>query len=205
MKFQIRTAAILAVAIALTGSNTKAQSTGANAELRSSAAILTSGLVGGSAPTAPAGGVVVGIQGWACDASKGFEPIIPIEQNVLDPILAIGTSGGIKLPISPTTQPATCGQAALENDGVVYITQAVVDTQLTPSISRGVLRTVLDPTTGRLVGPSTYIATTAGLDGNQPTALAIGPDGSLYVGFLKNGNVKRIVSPGVGTTQVVQS
>jgi len=205
MKLQIRTAAILAVAIALTGSGTKAQNTGLSAELRSSAAILPNGLVGGAAPTAPAGGVVVGIQGWACDASKGFQPIIPIEQNVLDPILAIGTSGGTKLPISPTTVPVTCGQAALQSDGTVYITQAVVDTAATPSTARGVLRTVLDPTTGRLVGPSTYIATTAGLDGNQPTALAIGPDGSLYVGFLKNGNVKRILNPGVGTTQVAQS
>jgi len=57
----------------------------------------------------------------------------------------------------------------------------------------------------RALGGSTYIATTAGLDGNQPTAAAIGPDGNLYVGFLKNGNVKRIVSPATGSTQAVQS
>src|SRR5262249_41587673 len=37
------------------------------------------------------------------------------------------------------------------------------------------------------------------------TAAAIGPDGNLYVAFLKSGNVKRVVNPGVGTTQVVQS
>jgi hypothetical protein len=71
--------------------------------------------------------------------------------------------------------------------------------------ARGVLRTALDPTTGALVGPSAYIATTAGLDGSQPTAAALGPDSNLYVGFLKSGNVKRNVSPWAGTTQVVQS
>ena len=88
---------------------------------------------------------------------------------------------------------------------VVYITQGVVDTKNTPSTARGVLRTTLNPNTGALLGGSTYIATTAGLDGNQPTAAAIGPDGNLYVGFLKNGNVKRIVSPATGSTQSVQS
>lgn len=193
------------IAISLAARVTTAQTSGLNAELRSSAAILPNGLVGAAAPTAPGGGVVAGIQGWACDASKGFEPIISIEQNVLDPLLAISTSGGVKLPISPTTVPATCGQAALQSDGTVYISQAVVDTTVTPSVSRGILRTVIDPTTGQLIGPSAYIATTAGLDGNQPTALALGPDGSLYVGFLKSGNVKKILNRGVGTTQVVQS
>jgi hypothetical protein len=127
-----------------------------------------------------------------------------VEANVLDPLLAIATSG-VKLPIAPTTVPATCGQAALQNGGTVYVTQGVVDTRNTSSIARGVLRTVLDPNTGALVGPSTYIATTAGLDGNQPTAAAMGPDGNLYVGFLKNGNVKRVLTPGVGATQVVIS
>jgi hypothetical protein len=111
----------------------------------------------------------------------------------------------VRLPISATTVPATCGQAVLQSNGTVYITQGVVDTSNTPSTARGVLRTMLDPVTGALIGPSTYIATTAGLDGSQPTAAAMGPDGSLYVGFLKSGNVKRILNPGTGSTQVVQS
>jgi len=203
MNVSIRNAVIFAVAITLlsTGAAT-AQSTGVSAELRSSNALIPTTAVGVVAPTAPAGAVVAGIQPWACDAARGFQPLVAMEQNVLD--LAIGTTG-IKLPISPTNVPATCGQAVLDGNGFAYITQAVVDTSVTPSVSRGVLRTALDPVTGALVGPSAYIATTAGLDGNQPTALALGPDGSLYVGFLKNGNVKRILNPGVGATQVVQS
>jgi hypothetical protein len=75
---------------------------------------------------------------------------------------------------------------------------------VTPSTARGILRVFLYPATGAFTGPSGYIATTAGLDGNQPTAAAIGPDGNLYVGFLKNGNVKRVLGPGFGATQVVQ-
>ncbi len=187
------------------GGTAFAQSTGLSAELRSSAALIPSGTPGVVPPTAPAGAVVAGIQPWICDAARGFQPAVAIEQGVTDPILAIASTG-IKLPISPTTTPATCGQMAMASDGTVYITQAVVDTTVTPSTARGILRAVIDPSTGALQpGSAAYIATTAGLDGNQPTAVALGPDGNLYVGFLKSGNVKKIINPGVGTTQVVQS
>jgi hypothetical protein len=205
-KFLTCNAAILAVTIIAAGVGAPvAQAAGVQAELRSAAAILPPVIPGAVAPTAPAGGVAIGAQPWTCDARQGFAPVVSVESGVVDPLLAIGTTGALKLPISPTTVPATCGQSALQSNGVVYITQAVVDTQNTPSTARGVLRTALDPATGALIGPSTYIATTAGLDGNQPTAVALGPDGSLYVGFLKSGNVKRILNPGTGSTQVVQS
>jgi len=39
------------------------------------------------------------------------------------------------------------------------------------------------------------VAATCGLAGNLPTAAAVGPDGNLYVGFKKNGNIIRINSP----------
>ena len=182
--------------------NANAQTSGVQADLRSSAGLPVQG---GVLPTASAGGVVVNGQAWVCDAAEGFAPVVDTQTGVLDPFLAIGTADNIKLPISSTTIPATCGQSALQSNGLTYITQAVVDTTNTPSTARGVLRTAFDPNTGTFVGPSTYIATTAGLDGNQPTAAALGPDGNLYVGFLKSGNVKKIVSPGAGTTQIVQS
>jgi hypothetical protein len=199
-------AAMLVAAITVTGMNaTIANAAGLQAELRSSAAVLPSSIPGAVAPTAPAGSVVFGPQTWVCDAFQGFAPVVAIESGLVDSRLAIGTSGGVKLPISATTVPATCGQIAVQSNGVAYITQGVVDTRNTLSTARGVLRTALDPNTGALIGGSTYIATTGGLDGNQPTAAAIGPDGNLYVGFLKNGNVKRVVSPGAGSTQSVQS
>ncbi len=203
MQLPIRNAAILAVGIMFGGVCATAQAAGLQAELRSSSALIPAGTAGAVAPTAPAGAIVAGTQAWACDAAQGFRPIVPID-NTTDPILAIGTASRFKLPISPTTTPATCGQTAMASNGTAYITQAVVDTTVTPSSSRGVLRAVIDPTTGTLAGPTAYIATTAGLDGNQPTAVALGPDGSLYVGFLKSGDVKKIINPGVGTTQIVQ-
>jgi hypothetical protein len=191
-----------AAAFALTASAVHAA--GVQAELRSAGAILPNPLPGAVAPTAPAGGVIAAFQPWVCDAAKGFAPAVAVEQGFVDPVLAIGLTGDLKLPISPTNVPATCGQSAA-GSGIVYITQAVVDTTVTPSTARGVLRTALDQNTGSLIGPSVYIATTAGLDGDQPTAAALGPDGNLYIGFLKNGNVKRILNPGAGTTQAVQS
>jgi hypothetical protein len=185
--------------------STNAQTSGVKADLRSSAAVVTPPIAGGVLPTAPAGAIVVGPQTWVCDAAVGFAPVVATESGVSDPFLAIGTQGNIKLPISSTTVPATCGQSAMKSDGFAYVTQAVVDTKNTPSTARGILRVVFDPNTGLSQGLQTYIATTAGLDGNQPTAAALGPDGNLYVGFLKNGNIKRILLPESGTTQTVQS
>lgn len=145
------------------------------------------------AATAPAGAVVAGAQTWICDASQGFAPF------------PLTPGAGVHLPVSPTAVPATCGQIAADGNGNVYITQGIVDTTVTPSPARGILRATLDPQTGALIGSPAYIATTVGLGGDQPTAAAIGPDGNLYIAFLKNGNIKRIVNPAIGTTQVVQS
>jgi hypothetical protein len=53
------------------------------------------------------------------------------------------------------------------------------------------------------------VAPNLGLAGDQPTAVALGPDGKLYVGFLKNGNIKRITNPSDSNpspqTQTVES
>ncbi len=151
------------------------------------------------------GGIVVAGQPWVCDASAGFAPVIVTEHGLIGSFLAVGTPDNIKLPISSTTVPATCGQSAFQNDGFAYVTQGVVDTKNTASTARGVLRVALDLNTGAFIGATSYIATTAGLDGNQPTATALGPDGKLYVGFLKSGNIKRIVNPETGSTQTVES
>lgn len=178
---------------------------GVAAELRSGAALQPAPSAGQTLPSAPAGGQGIGTQLWTCDAREGYAPAVVVTPGVADPVLAIGTTGNVRLPISPTTTPATCGEVAYDGNGHLYVTQGVVDTTVTPSVDRGVLRLPVDPATGTPVGPGSYIATTAGLDGDQPTAAAIGPDGDLYVAFLKSGNVKRILNPGVGTIQVVQS
>jgi hypothetical protein len=205
LKFHTLNLVIFALALTFASAVAKSQNPGIKADLRSSAAFLTTPIAGAVLPTAPAGAIIVGPQTWVCDASNGFAPVIDTQIGVPDAFLAIGTQGNIKLPISSTTVPATCGQSALDRSGLAYATQAVVDTKNTPSTARGVLRITVDPNTGLFEGLSSYIATTAGLDGDQPTAAALGPDGNLYVGFLKSGNVKRIVNPASGTTQSVVS
>ena len=80
------------------------QTNGIKADLRSSSAVITPPIASGTLPTAPAGGVIVANQPWACDASLGFAPVIVTEPGIADPFLAIGTPGNIKLPISTTTQ-----------------------------------------------------------------------------------------------------
>src|SRR5690242_9121088 len=196
--------ALIAAACALAFAG-HALAAGTSAELRSSAALLPQPPAGMAVPTAPAGGAVVGAQAWLCDAAQGFAPVVAAE-SAADPILAVGTTGNVRLPISATTTPATCGQIAYDAvNGFAYVAQGVVDTKATPSVARGILRVPLNAVSGEISGTPAYIATTAGLDGNQPTGVAFGPDGNLYVVFLKSGNVKRIVKPDVGTTQVVQS
>lgn len=173
------------------------------AELRSSAAVLPAVPAGQALPTAPGGAVSTGALPWVCDAGQGLAPVVSAD-NDPDPLLALGTVGSLRLPLSAATTAATCGQIALDALGNAYITQAVVDTRVTPSVARGILRVPMGAA-GPALPLITPIATTAGLDGNQPTGAAVGPDGNLYVVFLKNGNVKRVIAPGTGTTQVVQS
>src|SRR5215831_20530236 len=91
-------AAILAGAMIFTSVSTTAQAAGLQAELRSSAAILPSSITGAVAPTAPAGGAAIGTQAWVCDARQGFAPAVAVETGVGDPLLAMGTTGGVRLP-----------------------------------------------------------------------------------------------------------
>jgi hypothetical protein len=193
-----------AVIVALVSINSAAFAAGpVQAELRSAASILPAPLPNGPfAPSAPAGGLVIGSTAWACDASQGLAPIVPLDLTA-DPLLAV-SNGGIHLPIVSGFGSATCGQLAYDGSSNVYVTQGVLANN-TPSNVQGVLRITVDPTTGLPTGSPVVVASNSGLGGNQPTAIALGPDGNLYFGNLKNGDIKRIISPGTGTTQTVQS
>lgn len=172
--------------------------------LRSAASILPIPLPPGLfAPTAPAGGLVIGSSTWTCDAAEGFAPVVPVDPSSVEPLLAVSSSG-IHLPTASGFGNATGGELAYDGNGYVYVTQGVVAGN-TPSNVQGILRVAVDPITGLPLGAPVVIAANSGLGGNQPTAIALGPDGDLYFGNLKNGDIKRIINPSVGTTQVVQS
>jgi hypothetical protein len=103
------------------------------------------------------------------------------------------------------------GQAAQDGNARAYI--AVYDhAKGQPFAPAGggvyMLPFLSDFTFGAFEGLFT-VAPGLGLAGDQPTALALGPDGKLYVGFLKNGNIKRVTNPSTFNpspqTQTVES
>jgi hypothetical protein len=170
-----------------------------------------------AAPNTPSGGVVVGSNVYIDDGAQGFMHLMPADPTNPDPVNSgilvydprIGSftlgGGGACIPF------CKLGQLAYDRNQTVYVTS--YDQQKGQPFSvtfSGVNRLTIDPVTGFVEwnGP---LVPTAGLQGNQTTSIALGPDGNLYVGFLKNGNVVRIVNPLVdpnndpNKTQIVQS
>ena len=170
-----------------------------------------------AAPNTPGGGVVVGSNVYIDDGAQGFMHLMPADPANPDPVNSgilvydprIGSftlgGGGVCMPF------CKLGQLAYDGNQTVYVTS--YDQQKGQPFSAtfaGVNRLTIDPVAGYVTwnGP---LVPTAGLQGNQTTSIALGPDGNLYVGFLKNGNVVRIVNPLVdpfndpNKTQIVQS
>jgi hypothetical protein len=169
------------------------------------------------APNTPGGGVVVGSNVYIDDGAQGFIHLMPADPNNPDPVNSgdlmydprIGSftlgGGGTCIPF------CKLGQLAYDGNQTVYVTS--YDQQKGQPFSvtfPGVNRLTIDPVTG-FVTWNGRLVPNAGLQGNQTTSIALGPDGNLYVGFLKNGNVVRIVNPLVdpnndpNKTQIVQS
>src|SRR5215471_8524855 len=154
-----------------------------------------------AAPNTPGGGVVVGSYFYATDQVAGFRHYMPADPANPDPVnsgilvydnnqdgMSIG-GNSFCIPFCKT------GQVAYDGNQTVFVTAFDQQKGQPGSVTfPGVHLITIDPVTGILQwgGP---IAPNAGLGGNQPTAIALGPDGNLYVGFLKNGNVVRIVNP----------
>lgn len=176
---------------------------------------LPSGQV--AAPNTPGGGVVVGKNLYTGDGANGFRHWMPVDTNNPDPV-----NNGI-LVFDPDFSrslggTALCilfcqvGQIAFDGNQTVYLTSYDHAKGQPGSLTMpGVWRITVDPVTG-FVTPGALLAPNAGLAGNQPTSIALGPDGNLYIGFLKNGNIVRLVNPtadpndpAVAKTQIVQS
>ena len=145
------------------------------------------GTLAASGITSPGGQVVLGTHLWVADHALGFCRVdspppaaVALNQN---------TCADTAKLVSPG-QPSTDGK-------FVYIPD-------NSAKSQGVWRLSFDPAT-ETVGNLTLLAGGAGgLAGNRATATALGPDGNLYVGFLRNGNILRVTNPS-GTTQLVQT
>jgi len=169
-----------------------------------------------AAPNTPGGGVVVGSQFYATDQVAGFRHYLPADPTNPDPInsgilqydnaqdsMSLG-GGGVCIPFCKT------GQVAYDGNQTVWITAFDQQKGQPGSVTfPGVHRILIDPVGGFVswMGP---IAQNAGLGGPQPTSIALGPDGNLYVGFNKSGNVVRVTNPQASAfdpnfPQIVQS
>src|SRR5215831_7603473 len=147
-----------------------------------------------AAPNTPGGGVVVGSYFYATDQVAGFRHYMPADVANPDPVNSgilvydnnqDGMSIGGNAPCIPFCKT---GQVAYDGNQTVFVTAFDQQKGQPGSVTfPGVHLITIDPVSGQLSwgGP---IAPNAGLGGNQPTAIALGPDGNLYVGFLKNGN-----------------
>jgi hypothetical protein len=166
------------------------------------------------APNTPGGGVVVGKFVYVTDAVWGFRHYQPVDPNNADPIntgTLIFDNANDSMSLGGTSLCVLfchAGQVAYDGNQTVYITAYDHAKGQPGSLDMpGVWRVTADPVQGFLE-PSALLAPRFGLAGNQPTSIALGPDGNLYVGFLKNGNVVRITNPTLdpsSPTQIVQS
>lgn len=154
-----------------------------------------------AAPNTPGGGVVVGSFFYSTDAVNGFRHYLPADPTNPDPvnggILYFDNNGdsmslggaAVCIPFCKT------GQVAYDGNQTVWVTAYDQQKGQPGSVTfPGVHRLLIDPLAGYVswMGP---IAPNGGLGGPQPTSIALGPDGNLYVGFQKSGNVVRVTNP----------
>jgi hypothetical protein len=159
---------------------------------------------GPEAPHNPAGMAVVGSDVWFGDAAQGFRHYISVDPNNTDPL----NTGTLMFDINPSFSlgGGSCvlwcsvGQVAQDGSARAYL--AVYDHPKGQPFNfggGGVWKVEFSNPIGPF-GAFTQVSPVAsalGLSGDLPTAVALGPEGKLYVGFLKNGNIKRVTNPGI--------
>ncbi len=168
------------------------------------------------APHTPSGMLIIGSNVWMGDESQGLRHYLPVDPNNTDPI----NTGQLMFDTNPefsigggTACIPWCSVGQVAQDGSSRVYAAVYDHakgQPGQVGGPGVWMLTVFPVLGQFVfEEASPVAPTAGLAGDQPTAIALGPDGKLYVGFLKNGNIKRITNPSqlnpTSQTQIVES
>jgi hypothetical protein len=170
---------------------------------------------GPEAPHTPAGTVIIGNNLWVGDEAQGFRHYVPVNPANTDPL----NTGQLQFDINTSWSigGGSCflwcsvGQAAQDGSSRAYL--AVYDhTKGQPFNPGGGGIWKVEFQTDFTFGPFSQVTPVAfsfGLGGDLTTAVALGPEGKLYVGFLKNGNIKRITNPSIFNptpqTQTVES
>jgi hypothetical protein len=168
------------------------------------------------APHTPSGFVTIGTNVWVGDEAQGLRHYVPVDPNNTDPL----NTGQLMFDINTewSVGGGSCfiwcsvGQAAQDGSARIFVTVFDHPKGQPGNIGGpGVWMLQMQPVFGQFspFGGLSPVAQTFGLGGDLPTALALGPDGKLYVGFLKNGNIKRITNPSIinptSSTQTVES
>lgn len=169
------------------------------------------------APHTPSGMMIIGANLWVGDQAQGLRHYKPVDPNNADPIntgqLMFDTTTDWSIGGGTECIPwCSVGQIAQDGSTRAYVT--VFDHQKGQPFAvggPGVWLVQIQSVFGNFspFEGATQVAPTFGLAGDMPTATALGPDGKLYVGFLKNGNIKRITNPSqlnpTPQTQIVES
>jgi hypothetical protein len=193
--------------------------------IRSAAAQVPANLVAASgvpqgflfAPHTPSGMVIIGNQVWVGDEVQGLHHYVPVDPANPDPINTGQFMFDLDTQLSMgggTACVPWCGVGQIAQDGSsrAYVT-SYDHTKGQPGFfgGGGVWMVSFQSQFGEFspFAGLAPVAPSGGLAGDLPTSTALGPDGKLYVGFLKNGNIKRILNPGASgvapQTQTVES
>jgi len=165
--------------------------------------------------------MLVGSDIFIGDATKGLNHYIPVLSDTPNPdpvntgTLVFDNNQGNSLGPGNCIGLCQIGQVVFDGNTNVYLSSWVQKAGGRPTGNAGgpgVWHFVTSPANPLLGVPvrvmnGVQIAPNAGLSGNSPTAVALGPDGELYVGFLQNGNIVRVSNPQLvnpDATQVVQ-
>jgi hypothetical protein len=169
--------------------------------------VAASGIPAGNnfAPHTPAGMVIIGANIWVGDEAQGLRHYIPVDPKNVDPIntgqMMFDTNTERSIGGGTACIPwCSVGQVAQDGSTRAYV--AAYDH------AKGQPGQVGGPGVWMVQFQSAFgnfspfaglspVAAGLGLSGDQPTAVALGPDGKLYIGFLKNGNIKRVTNPSV--------
>jgi hypothetical protein len=147
--------------------------------------------------------VIIGSDIWVGDEAQGLRHYIPVDPNNTDPI----NTAQFMFDINPswsvgggTACLPWCSVGQTAQDGTARAYVAVWDHpkgQPGNFGGPGVWMVQFQPVFGSFspIAGVSPLAPSFGLGGDLPTAVSLGPDGKLYVGFLKNGNLKRITNP----------
>ena len=153
------------------------------------------------APSNPGGMVIAGKNIWIGDANQGIRALLPTDAANPDPVntgtLVFDSNEDGKSVGGGTACIPYCAVAQMVYDGQQTIFAAVRDKATGQPFSiksPGINRVQIDPVDG-FVASSMELAIRANLGGNQTTAVQLGPDKRLYVGFEKNGNIVVIPDP----------